>query len=54
MYIIYDEIYDDFPRLENVDTKLNELVKLYISIYNIFGIYPEQLKDGRLYVSVPF
>ena len=23
-------------------------------IYNIFGIYPEQLKDGRLYVSVPF
>lgn len=53
MYAIYDEIYADFPKLQNIDTKLNELVKLYINIYNIFGIYPEQQGDGRLYVSVP-
>lgn len=54
MYKIYDEIYSEFPELDNIDIKLFELNKMFIKIYNHFGIYPKKLKDGRLYIDVPF
>ena len=53
MYKIYDEIYSEFPKLSNIDIKLFELNKLFLKIYNHFGIYPKQLDDGRLYIDVP-
>lgn len=53
MYKIYNEIFITFPELKNIDSKLNDLSKLFIKLYNHFGIYPEQLADGRLYISVP-
>ena len=53
MYKIYDEIYSEFPELSNIEVKLFELNKLFLKIYNHFGIYPKQLEDGRLYIDVP-
>lgn len=53
MYKIYNQIFMTFPELKNIDSKLADLSKLFIEIYNHFGIYPEQLDNGRLYISVP-